>query len=335
MQSPLESKWKQITRIEQLPLLFSLVLISVIVGLMSDVFFTLPNWMNIFRAASLIAIPAIGMVVLILLGQIDLSIGSVYALAGVLSVTALNATESFTVGLLVAIGIGAVVGLINSIVVVYGKVNSLIATLGMMAIVRGAVLVFTNAGSVRANVPGFINFGTGFWGFLPRPLVIAFALFVIVAFLLSRSAIGRHIYSIGGNLRAAQIAGLPTKSTTIGAFIFISALAGLSGFIAASRMNSGQPNAGIGLEFQVISAVILGGVSLSGGKGTISGAMIGVLILGVLTNGLILLNVSSFWQDIVRGFVIIFAVFIDELRRRNLSDRAYRDAARQLSAKKE
>lgn len=336
MESFLQRMSKRLARMEQLPLLLSFVFICIVIGLLSEKFFTVANWMNVFRAASLIAIPAIGMVSLILLGEIDLSIGSLSALAGVAGVVVMNITDNFTLGMLTALLTGIVAGLLNSVVVVYGKVNSLIATLGMMAILRGFVMVFTNAKSIQALDTRFVDFGAGsVLGFLPKPFVILIILFLIVAFTLSRTEVGRNIYAIGGNKSAAQLSGLPIKSITIGVFVFVSTLAGLSGFISASRMSSGQPNSGIGMEFQVVSAVILGGVSLSGGKGTIYGAMIGVLILGVLSNGLILLNISSFWQDIVRGFVIILAVFIDEFRKQRLANRTFRDAARQISAEGE
>lgn len=314
----IKERLKSSAQIEQLPLLFSLGVICVVLTFMTPMFFTVDNMMNILRAASLVAITGIGMVLVILVGEIDLSVGSVVAVVGIAGVWVLNATGSFTVALLVSLGIGALTGLINGVLVVYGNINSLIATLGTMAILRGVAMVTTQARSIQAVKEDFADFGAGYWGPFPKPLVIAFLVFVLVAFILNHTGLGRYIYAVGGNANAAKLAGIPVARVKMITFISLGMLAALTGLIIAARMSSGQPSAGTGWEFQVVAAVILGGISLTGGKGSLLGAVTGILILSVLQNGLILLNVSSFYHDIVRGAVIILAVYIDERRKRGL-----------------
>lgn len=315
----LKSRLKELAHMEQLPLLLSLVVICIVLSILTPMFFTFENMMNILRAASLTAITGIGMVLVILVGEIDLSVGSVIAVVGVAGVAVLNATGSFLVAMLAIIVIGAIVGLLNGTLVVYGNINSLIATLGSMAILRGVAMVTTQARSISAVSADFSEFGAGYWGPFPRPLVIAAVLFVLFAYLLNNTGLGRYIYAVGGNTNAARLAGIPVNRIKMFTFVCVGILAALTGFIIASRMSSGQPSAGQSWEFQVIAAVILGGISLTGGKGTLFGAVIGILILSVLQNGLVLLNVSSFYHDIVRGAVIILAVYIDERRRRGLT----------------
>ncbi len=324
MVEQIKNRMKNSLQIEQLPLIVSLAMLCIAFSFLSPMFFTVDNLMNVLRAASLLAITGMGMVLVILVGEIDLSVGSTVAIVGVAGVAVLNASGSFTVTLITVILMGAVIGSINGIFVVYGNINSLIASLGTMAMLRGLAMVVTQARSIQANSEEFVNFGAGFWGPFPRPLIIAAALFVIISYVLNHTAIGRYIYAVGGNSNASNLAGISVKKIKMVTFVSVGVLAALTGLILAARMNSGQPNAGVGWEFQVVSAVILGGISLTGGKGTLLGAVTGILILSVLQNGLVLLNVSSFYQDIVRGAVIVLAVYIDERRKRDLTKKLLR-----------
>jgi len=303
---------------EQAGLLLALVALCVILSLLSPVFFTALNIKNVLRDAALVAIAGIGMVMVILLGEIDLSVGSTQAVAGIIAVAVLNTYDSVMLALGAALVAGAFVGLINGLLITRAHINSLIATLGMMAILRGSAMVSTGAVSLQGTVDSFVDVGTGHWGPLPIPVVIAAVLLGLFLYVLHYTTFGRYIYAIGGNPQAARLSGLPVEGTRIAVFVLAGALAALSAFILASRLNSGQPNAGLGFELQVIAAVILGGISLTGGVGTLAGALIGILMLTVLSNGLVLLNVSSFYHDIARGFVIILAVYLDTRRKNSL-----------------
>ena len=303
---------------EQAGLLLALVLLCLVISLLTPVFFTAINIKNVLRDASLIAIAGIGMVMIILLGEIDLSVGSTQAVAGVIAVAVLNQMDSVWLALLAALLAGALVGLCNGLLVTKAGINSLIATLGTMAILRGGAMVSTQAVSIQGKVEGFVEVGTGYLGPVPIPVLLAFLLFGVFYFVLHHTILGRYIYAIGGNIQAARLSGLAVDRTRILVFVIGGVLAALSAFILASRLNSGQPNAGLGFELQVIAAVILGGISLTGGIGTLGGAFIGILILTVLSNGLVLLNVSSFYHDIARGAVIILAVYLDTRRKQSL-----------------
>ena len=306
---------------DQAGLLIAFILLCIVISYLSPVFLKTSNLKNVLRDASLVAISGIGLVMIILLGEIDLSVGSSQALVGISSVALLNASGSVALALIGALIIGALIGLINGLLVTKAQINSLIATLGMMAILRGTAMVSTQAVSIQAEGETFLNVGTGYWGPLPIPVILALVLFIVFYAMLHHTPFGRYIYAIGGNQEAARLAGLAVNRTKIIVFIIGGVLAALSAFILASRLNSGQPNAGLGFELQVIAAVVLGGVSLTGGIGTLLGALIGVLILTVLNNGLVLLNVSSFYHDIARGLVIILAVYVDSRRRQSLLKR--------------
>ena len=179
-------------------------------------------------------------------------------------------------------------------------------------------MVSTQAVSIQAKVVGFVEVGTGYLGPIPIPVLLTFVLFGLFYYVLHHTILGRYIYAIGGNIQAARLSGLAVDRTRILVFVIGGMLAAISAFILASRLNSGKPNAGLGFELQVIAAVILGGISLTGGVGTLAGACIGILILTVLSNGLVLLNVSSFYHDIARGAVIILAVYLDIRRKESL-----------------
>ena len=306
---------KRLLRGEQASLVLALLLLCVVLTCLTPVFLSAANLKNVLRDASLIAIAGIGMVMVILAGEIDLSVGSVQAVVGILAVLMLNQTGSILVALLVALVAGMAIGVLNGLLVTRARINSLIATLGSMAILRGGAMVGTQAVSIQARVEGFTELGTGYWGPLPIPVLIAVVLFLLFYYVLHHTPAGRYLYAVGGNAQAARLAGLPVERLKLAAFALSGVLAALSAVILASRLNSGQPNAGLGFELQVIAAVVLGGVSLSGGLGTLIGAGLGILILTVLNNGLVLLDVSSFYHDVARGTVIILAVYLDTRRR--------------------
>ncbi|MGJ4849198.1 ABC transporter permease [Bacillota bacterium Meth-B3] len=302
-----------------LVLAVALILLCAITYILKPVFLSERNIMNTLRQVSLTAICGFGLTLIILVGEIDLSVGSQQAVAGILSIIVFNATASVPLAVLAALGGGIVVGTINGLIVTKFKINSMIVTLGTMAIWRGASMVYTNAVSIQAVNPAFYDLGTGYIGPVPNAVIIALVIFIAIYFVLNYTTFGRYIYAIGGNQEAARFAGLPVDCIKMAVYVIGSMLTMLAGVLLASRMASAQPTAGTGFEMIVIASVILGGVSLSGGAGTIVGALIGMLILGVLQNALTLMDVNSFWQDITRGVVIILAVALDSTRKNSIA----------------
>jgi len=310
-----KKKWLRIFEYEQVTLILTLLFICVLISLLSDKFLTGSNILNILRQSSQYGVCAIGMVMVILLGGIDLSVGSVQALAGVAAVVVLNKTDSIPLAIIAGVLIGAFVGLINSLIITKMNITPLICTLGTMSIISGAALVATKAVSFQVANKNYMQIGIGTIGGIPIPVIILFVLVIIAYGVLKHTVYGRYIYAIGGNKQSAALAGIPVDRIIIITYVIAGMLTGLAAVILSARLGSGQPTAGVGFEMSVIAAVIIGGVSLSGGKGSLSGAMIGVLTLYVLTNGMVLMDVSSFWQDIMRGMLIILAVYVDERRR--------------------
>jgi len=308
-----------------LVLVIALLILCAAISLRTPTFLTERNIMNVLRQVSLSAICGFGLAMVILLGEIDLSVGAQQGIAGIVSVITFNSTGSILLAIAAALAAGAVIGAVNGILVTKGKLNSLIVTLGTMAIWRGVAMVSTGAVSIQANDARFQELGTGFIGPIPNAVIIAAIVFAVIYYVLNYTTFGRYIYAVGGNKEAALLSGLPVDGIKITVYIISGMLTMLAGVLLASRMSSGQPTAGTGFEMIVIASIILGGVSLSGGIGTISGALVGMLILGVLTNGLTLLNVSSFWQDISRGVVIIAAVYSDQVRKRSVAKRVVQE----------
>lgn len=311
----LSSIWKRIGQSNTSVLLVSLLILCVVTFILKPVFLSQRNIMNTLRQISLTAICGFGLTLIILSGEIDLSVGSQQAVAGIVSIIVLNSTGSVIAAILAAMLAGIIVGALNGLIVTRLKINSMIATLGTMAIWRGASMVYTQAVSIQSKFEAFQELATGFVGPVPNAVILAVIIFAIVYFILNYTKFGRYIYVIGGNSEAARYAGLPVKQVKLAVYIIGSILTMFAGVLLASRMASAQPTAGTGLEMIVIASIILGGVSLSGGIGSIVGATIGMIILGVLQNALTLMDVSSFWQDITRGIVIILAVSVDVVRK--------------------
>lgn len=306
---------KKILSYEQFGLAAVLVCMCILAVAIQPVFISGTNLLNVLRTASLTMITSCGMVMILLLGEMDMSVGSVSGLVGVYGVMVLNATGSVMLTVIFTLVMGAFLGACNGFFVICGKINSLIATLGTMSIFRGIAYVTTGGVSLQITNEHFRILGAGYVGILPVPLLIAVVLTIICWYVLKNTVFGRYVYAIGGNKEASELAGIEVKKIKMICFIVSGMLAALTAIILASRLNSGQPSAGDGFEFNVVSAVVLGGVSLNGGKGNLSGAVLGVLILAVLTNMLTLMNVSSFYQQIARGAVILLAVWLDERKK--------------------
>ena len=305
---------KRAVNFDESVLLISLIGIIITLSFLSPYFMTGENVINILRQSSITLIAGIGITVLLLVGEVDLSIGSLAAFVGIFTVKSLNYSKSIFVAIMVGLAIGCIVGWVNSFIVTKFNINSLIVTLGMMSILRGTGYISTNAVAVQNQVPQFTQIGTGYAGPFPIPVIIAFALFGVFYFILKYTTFGRYIYASGGNAKAAVASGINVRTVKTVCFLICSTLAALSAVIMTSRVNSGQPNLALGFEMTVIAAAILGGTSLAGGQGSLLGTLVGILILGVLENGMVLLDVSTFYQDVVRGAVIIIAVILDTRR---------------------
>lgn len=293
--------------------LFGLLLIVVIISIMSPSFLTADNIFNVLRQVSISALIAFGMTFVILTGGIDLSVGSTLALTGAVAASLLAGGTDPFIAMGVALILGLILGAINGVVIAKGKVAPFIATLATMTIYRGLTLVYTDGKPISGlgDHLSFQMFGKGYFLGIPVPVVTMLIAFFVLYFILRKTTFGRRVYAIGGNAEASRLSGINVDRTTIAVYALTGMLAAMAALILTSRLNSAQPTAGQSYELDAIAAVVLGGTSLTGGRGWIVGTLIGALIIGVLNNGLNLIGVSSFFQQVVKGLVILFAVLID------------------------
>ncbi|MGE5508173.1 MAG: ABC transporter permease [Chitinophagales bacterium] len=294
-------------------MLLILLLIVGCISLLSKNFLTLSNFLVITRQVSINGLVAAGMTLVILLAGIDLSVGGVIALAGALLAMTLAATHNVALAVLVGLGVGAVVGTVNGLFVSYLDLPPFIVTLASLALSRGATLVITEGRPILVDSPSFEAIGGGYVGAVPIPVLITAAVYAVLAVLLYNTRFGRQVYAIGGNEAACRMSGIDVGRTKTVIYALCGALAGLTSIVLTSRLVSAQPTAGSGYELDAIAAVILGGTSMSGGVGGVGGTIVGAFIIGVLGNGLNLLNVSPFYQDVAKGLVILVAIVLDRL----------------------
>jgi ribose transport system permease protein len=296
-----------------------LALVAVCVGLafMSPVFLTVSNSFDVMRQVSINAMISFGMTLSILLGGIDLSVGSILAVSSVLAAMMMKGGYGAGLATGMAILAGAGMGSLNGVVIAKGRVAPFIATLGMMTLLRGVALVLSNGSPISGFSSDFFSLlGGGYVARLvPFPVVLMLAMFAIFWFLLTRTVFGRHVYATGGSAEAAKLSGVKTDRVQILVYAISGAMAALAGMILTSRLDSAQPTAGAGYELDAITAVVLGGTSLAGGRGWIFGTLVGALLIGVLNNGLNLMGVSAFYQQVAKGSVILLAVLLDRGRK--------------------
>ncbi len=273
------------------------------------------NIFNVLRQISTNVFLASGMTMVIILGGIDLSVGSIIALSGCVAAGAVvRYNLPIPVAIIVGMLVGLSVGILNGYIISQTTIPAFIVTLATMNVAKGLAYVYTGGSPVRVVTKEWQFIGAGYLGPFPVPFVIMIVVIIISNILMNHTKFGRHIYAVGGNQQAAIFTGIKYKMIKFYVHAFSGLMAGLAGVVLASRMYSGQPTAGEGAEMDAIAAVVVGGTSMSGGSGKIGGTIIGCLIIGVLNNGLNLLNVNSFWQYVVKGVVILLAVFIDYLR---------------------
>jgi inositol transport system permease protein len=284
--------------------------IFVLSSFLNETFLTTGNLTNVLRQVVVVSLLACGVTFIIILGHIDVSLGSVLALSGTIAASVMSQTQNIYLAIAAGIATGVAIGLVNGYVITYFKIPSFIMTLAMTTVARGAILLYT-AGVPVSGLGEFQVIGQGNIG--PIPISVLILIFVVILswVLLNRTKFGRHVYAVGGNAKAAMASGINTDGVLRRAFVFNGILVSIAGIVLMSRINSGQPAAGVAYEFDAITAVVVGGTSLMGGTGTITGTVIGAMIIGVINNILNLMNVSSYWQQIVKGVIIAVAVILD------------------------
>jgi ribose transport system permease protein len=312
--------------------LASLFGLTFVFALVSDAFLTVGNGMTVALQVTSIAYLGIGATCVIITGGIDLSVGAILALSGVVAALAVKAGAPVPAGMLAGVLVGALCGVVNGVAVTWLHLPPFIATLGMMLVARGVALQITDAKAIGGLGDSFAELGNGsLWrvatvgadGFpdvtfpgIPYPVLLMVVIAIAVAVLLNRTTLGRHLYAIGSNSEAARLSGVNVRGVTLFAYVLSGTLAGLTGCVLASRLVTAQPSEGLMYELDAIAAAVIGGTSLSGGVGTISGTVIGAFVIGILRNGLNMGGVSAFTQQIVIGLVILLTVWIDQMRHR-------------------
>ncbi|MDR2478277.1 MAG: ABC transporter permease [Treponema sp.] len=305
--------------LQKFGLLAVILLLVLIMSLVKPVFLTSGNIINVLRQVSINGILAIGITFVIMTGGIDLSIGSIVAVTAVIVGSLLEKghgpLEAISLGMAAALTFG----LFNGLLIAVGGLPPFIATLSNMTIARGVALVYANGRNYVITHEGFLEIGKGSTLGIPNPIWILLIVCVFAYVLLNFTIFGRHVYAFGGNRQAAKLAGVRTRLVEISAYVITGLLAGLAAIILASRTSAGQPTAGTGYELDAIAAAAIGGTSMVGGSGTIGGTVMGFIIIGIMLNSLTLLNVSSFYQQIVKGVIIIVAVMLDMQAKRRSS----------------
>ncbi|TSA33378.1 MAG: ABC transporter permease [Porphyromonadaceae bacterium] len=307
-------KQKQIFQyLSRYGILVAFLILILLLSLLSPAFLKTTNIMNILRQTSVNGIVAVGMTFVIILAGIDLSVGSVIALAAVIAASFAHSGDyPLIVPVFAGLAVGGLCGFLNGFVIAKRKIAPFIMTLAMMTIARGAALVYTNGRPVIELSDSYNKIGGSYFLGIPLPVIIFIIIIFIGWVLLSKTVFGRHVYATGGNTTAAALSGIKTGKITIWVYTLAGILSGLAGIVLSSRVMSGSPATGQGYELDAIAAVVIGGTRLTGGVGTIFGTIVGVLIIGVMNNGLDLLNVSSYWQLVVKGIIILLAVVLEK-----------------------
>lgn len=309
-----------INSIRQYGLFIVFGIICLLISLITPQFLTISNWTIIITQVSINALLAFGVTFVIITGGIDLSLGSIVAVTGVTSAM-LAHPNSYPVLLPISMGLlaGLLMGAFNGFIITKSKIAPFIVTLGTMTIGRGLALILSDGRPV-SNLSDSFNFlGSGTILGIPVLILIFILVFALCSVILNKTVLGRYIYAVGGNEQAARASGINVDRVKLAVYSISGVLAGLAGILLASRITTGQPNAGAGFELDAIAAVVIGGTSTSGGKGSMAGTLIGVLLIGVINNGLDLLNVTSYYQQVVMGIIIIGAVVLDSLNQKSHS----------------
>lgn len=301
-------------------ILIMLLVLIIYFSFGSEYFLTGSNVVNVLRQSAVTGISAVGLTYVMLTGGIDLSIGAVI---GLTAVTAASCMAKFglspILACIIALALGALIGLINGILVNYVDIPALIATLGVMTSVRGLCYILTGGLPVYGFPASFDIIGKGYVGVIPVPVIIMAVVLILGWYVLNRTRYGRYLYAIGGSREAARLSGINVDKMVVVTYMIAGLLSSLAGLVELSRLSSGQPSAGDGFEMNVITAVVLGGISVNGGEGKFFGVVVGIFIMSVLANGLVMMNVYEFYQQLIRGIVLFFAVGFDQLSKKKKS----------------
>jgi ribose transport system permease protein len=295
-------------------ILFAFVLVCAVLAGLSPVFLRWANILNIVRQSSIYGIMAVGMTFVILTGGIDLSVGSILAFSGALAAGMLKANASLPLVVLGSLAVGALLGLANGVIITVGRITPFVTTLGMMSIARSLTLIYCNGYPISGFPPPFRFIGGGDLLGIPFPIVVFLATVVLATVILGETRLGRYTFAIGGNEETVRLSGIRTNVYKTLVYVFSGMTAAMSAVILTSRLNSAEPVAGMGYELDVIAAVVIGGTSLNGGRGSVWGTLVGALLISVINNGMVLLGISPYFQQLVKGLIILGAVLIDRLR---------------------
>jgi ribose transport system permease protein len=303
---------KNIRFLEKHGILLVLVVLVVFFSVTTDAFLKTENLLNVTRQVAMLGISAVGMTLVILTAGIDLSVGSLMSLVNIAcAILMVKAGIHPVAAVLISLVLSGLVGLANGLIITKIKIPPLITTLGMMTVLRGLSYVLCDGVPIWGFPDGFRVLGQGYISIVPIPVIIMFLVFALGWVFLHKTAYGRYVYGIGGNEEASRLSGIRVQRIKCLVYILSGLLTGIAAIIMLSRLNTGQPKIGLGFELQVITAVVLGGVSIFGGQGRLVGVLIGVMIMGVLSNGMIILDISEYYQQIIRGVVLLSAVAFD------------------------
>lgn len=306
---------RKVSELSRYGIYIAFAAMCILFAIMNPLFLAPGNIINIIRQVSFNAILAMGMLMVIITGGIDLSVGSVVALSAVITASLVQTSSPVMpvlLAVLIGLGIGALCGVFNGLLITKGKLAPFIVTMVMMTMARGAAQLFTKGRPVTGLLETFDFLGAGFILGIPVPIYILVVVVLITHFILTCTRTGRYIYAVGGNEQAAIASGLKAHQMKLFVYIFSGIMAALVGIILTARLNSASPVLGNGYELDAIAAVVIGGASMNGGKGKVIGTVIGALIIGTISNGLDILNVSSYWQQIIKGIIILVAVLLDK-----------------------
>ena len=295
-------------------MIIAFVFVCAAIAMLSPVFLTVNNLLNVIRQSSIIGVMAVGVTFVILSGGIDLSVGSVMAVSGMIAAGSLQNGAGVGVAILIALAVGIACGLANGLMVTLAGITPFVVTLGMMSIARGLTLLYSQGYPISGFSDTFRFVGGGYILGIPFPVIIFLVTVVVAWAVLTQTRLGRYTYAIGGNEETVKLSGINSNFYKTMVYVISGATAGIAALILTSRLNSAGPTAGLTYELTVIASVVIGGTSLSGGRGTVWGSLIGALLIAVINNGMNLLGISPYFQELARGVIIILAVYIDRLR---------------------
>lgn len=287
------------------------ILLGIIWTIMNPQFLSWNNMTNILRQASYTAIAAVGMTMVIIIGEIDLSAGSLVCAAGLVGAIVCKNTNSVFLAVMAALATGAVVGLFNGTLCAVGRLPGFIASLASMTILRGLAYIVTGGNSVVWTNDLFTKIGTGYMGPIPVPVIIMILIIIFGVLLTTKLRFGRYIYAVGGNMESSRWSGIAVVKVKILVYVIMGVLTSIAGLIVTARLGSGQPSAGLNFEMDCITAAVVGGTSMAGGRGKIIGTVVGVILLTVLTNGMTLVGMNTYWQQVLKGVIIVVSVLAD------------------------